>query len=326
MKKRIKNNPITHFEITTIAALLAFAEQKADITLLETGLGGRLDATNVIDSPLLTIITSISMDHMQFLGNTIEEIAFEKAGIIKKNTPCVAYPKNAQAEQIIIEVCKQNNAPLYLYNRDWTISKDMRILSFQDDKIPFCPPSLQGEHQIDNAALAIISCHMLKKEYSKISNDNIIFALKNTKWKARLQNLNHTKLSDHLNNQWDIWLDGGHNDAAGKALKKQIQQWKKQDNLKTIIIFGMLKTKEINNFLNHLKDDIDTAIAVTIPNETDSLTAQQTKEICLNHHINTIAIDNLKDAFAYLNKIPPARVLICGSLYLASAISKMYDI
>lgn len=205
---------ITYFEITTCAALLAFARTPADFTLLEVGLGGRLDATNVIDKPALTIITPVSMDHEGFLGNTVAKIAGEKAGIIKRGVPCVVGPQTDEAMEVIEAQAARLGAPLLAYGQHWHVFEERGRLVYQDETglLDLNLPNLPGQHQVQNAGAALAALRHLNMPEASFDG-----AVQNAYWPARMQHLKGTSLND-LAPQADLWLDGGHNPAAGDAL------------------------------------------------------------------------------------------------------------
>ncbi|MEL7256774.1 MAG: folylpolyglutamate synthase/dihydrofolate synthase family protein, partial [Pseudomonadota bacterium] len=208
--------PITYFEITTCAALLAMSRVKADYTLLEVGLGGRLDATNVIAKPALTIITPVSMDHEQYLGDTLAKIAGEKAGIIKRSVPCVVSPQADDAMDVIETKARSLGTPLLAYGQHWHVSEERGRLVFQDEHglrdLPL--PNLPGAHQIENAGAAIAALRHLN-----LGDAAIEAAVASAHWPARMQRLTEGALAQTAP-EAELWLDGGHNPAAGQALAK----------------------------------------------------------------------------------------------------------
>ena len=210
--------PITFFEITTAAALLAYSRNPADLLLLETGLGGRFDSTNVIEAPAVTVITPVSVDHTQFLGETIAEIAFEKAGILKPGAPCVVGPQSSEALEVIERRAQEIDVSLIVAGTDWTASTAPRGMLYEDKDgdIDLPDPSLPGAHQLLNAGAAIAALRCWRSEL--FSADRLATGISGAVWPGRLQRLTHGPLALLLPPGWELWLDGGHNPAAGQAL------------------------------------------------------------------------------------------------------------
>ena len=308
------NNPITFFEITTCAAFLAFSRNRADYTLLEVGLGGRLDATNVIDNPKLTIITPISLDHVQFLGDNIRSIAGEKAGIIKKGVPCIVGKQTQEALSVIKGVSDEIGSPLKIYNEDWHIKKKNNFLIYHDQfgelKLPL--PRLVGKHQIINAGTSIAAMRELK-----LSNHALKSSLINVSWPARMQQLKHGLLVEIAIN-FELWLDGGHNEAAGIAIHNTLKLLPKK---KTILICGMLKTKDIHGFLKSFKSDIECVVGIPVPGEDSSSSPKDIAGIAHGLGIASLNAQNVQEAIKLtLQMYSTGRIIICGSLYLAGDI------
>ena len=311
-------NPITLFEITTVAAFLAFSRQKADITLIETGLGGRLDSTNIFEKPALTIITPVSIDHTAWLGHTIADIAFEKAGILKSGVTGVIGPQLPDAHSVIAKRAKEVGANTITHGKDWDFcdSGDGFLLKMGDLEITLPKPSLEGNHQTINAATAAITARMLSD--LSISNSAIIKGIQRTTWPGRLQKLTG-RLANRLPEGWSLWLDGGHNTAAANALATSASGWKDQP---LHIIFGFLNSRDPKAFLEPLADYTKTLQAVAIPGEETSLTsasaAKAAREVGI---VATEATGFIKAIERItLSSDTPARILICGSLYLAGAV------
>lgn len=308
-------NPITYFEITTVAGLVAFAECAADYTLLEVGLGGRLDATNVID-PKLTIITPVDMDHEAFLGDTIEKIAFEKAGIIKRGVPCVVGPQHAGALDVIETQAAKLGAPLLAYGQHWHVTEERGRLIYQDETglLDLPLPALPGPHQIKNAGAALAALRYLGKDETACEA-----AVTKAYWPARMERLTAGKLVDAAKLA-ELWLDGGHNPAAGRALADTLRQ---QPPRPTHLICGMLNTKDVSGFMAPLAEIADTLTAVSIPNETNTLSAEETAAAAARVGLTTDTADSVADAIAgIIAKQQKARILICGSLYLAGHVMR----
>ncbi|WP_282128888.1 bifunctional folylpolyglutamate synthase/dihydrofolate synthase [Roseobacter litoralis] len=305
---------ITYFEITTCAALLAFSRTPADFTLLEVGLGGRLDATNVVDDPVLTIITPVSMDHEQFLGDTLRKIAFEKAGIIKPGVPCIVSRQADDGMEVIEEVARRHATPLLAYGQQWHVGPDRDRISYQDDTglLDLPMPNLPGAHQIMNAGAALTALrHLGFDEHAAEAAVTTAF------WPARMQRLKTGPLTDAAP-QAELWLDGGHNPAAGDALAAHLQTLSERP---THLICGMLNTKDIDGYLRPLAAVTQDLTAVSIPGEASTLPAEATAEAARNVGFSADVADDVGAALAKIvATTPQARVLICGSLYLAGAI------
>ena len=309
---------ITLFEITTVAAFLAFSRQKADVTLIETGLGGRFDSTNIFEEPALTIITPVSMDHMAWLGETIADIAFEKAGILKSGVTGVIGPQLPDAHSVIAKRAKEVGANNVTHGKDWDVRDygDGFLLKINDLEIALPRPSLAGSHQTINAATAALAARLVPE--LSISNAAIIQGLQRTTWPGRLQKLTG-HLAARLPEGWSLWLDGGHNTAAANALAGAASRWQDQP---LHLIFGFLNSRDPRAFLKPLADYAKTLQAVAIPGEEFSLT---TASITKAARESGIVASEATDFITAIDKIAlssdePGRILICGSLYLAGAV------
>lgn len=307
---------ITYFEITTVAALLAFAETPADYTLLEVGLGGRLDATNVITEPVATVITPVDLDHQSFLGDTLAAIAGEKAGIIKRGVPCIVGPQHDAALDVIESVANRLGAPLLAYGQHWHASTERDRLIYQDERglLDLPLPALRGPHQIMNAGAAIATLRKLGKDDAACEA-----AVTNPYWPARMERLTSGALVD-LAHPAELWLDGGHNPAAGQALAATL---KAQPPKPTHLICGMLNTKDIAGYLGPLAAVADSLTAVSIPGETNTIPAADTAAIAAKVEMAATTANSVQDAIRAITATAPnARILICGSLYLAGHVMR----
>jgi len=317
-------DPITYFEITTAAAFLAFSETPADVVLLETGLGGRLDATNVIDEPALTIITPVSMDHQQFLGDTLAKIIVEKIGIVKPGVSCLSAKQERKEEKKFCKLVEQAGAPLLIEGKDWHVRKSgdgMVFESVHDGKKrarDFPRPSLTGSHQLRNAGLAIAALDLL--DGFTVPDSAIALGLGCVEWPARLQRLKTGPLIDMLPDGWELWLDGGHNVAAAKTIVAHARSWRDKP---LHMIFGMLNSKEPGAFLSQLEGRLDQFRGVAIPGEENSLSAADVTAAALSLRMEAKQADSVALALADIIEQPSeARVLITGSLYLAGTVLK----
>ena len=308
------DTPITYFEITTCAALLAFARTSADYTLLEVGLGGRLDATNVIETPKLTIVTPISKDHEQFLGDTVAKIAGEKAGIIKRGVPCIVGPQPDEALEVIEDTARRLGAPLLAYGQHWHVFEERGRLVFQDETglLDLPRPALLGDHQIQNAGAALAALR-----YLGCDGDACEAAMVNAEWPARMQRLKHGPLVDTAGTA-ELWLDGGHNAAAGEALAKVLADLPPRP---THMICGMLNTKDVTGYLQPLAQQTQSLTAVSIPGEQNTLPAEETAAAARAVGLSAATATSVQTALQSLVfDNPDIRILICGSLYLAGNI------
>jgi dihydrofolate synthase/folylpolyglutamate synthase len=306
--------PITYFEITTCAALLAFSRVPADWTLLETGLGGRLDATNVIDSPALTVITPVSMDHEQYLGDTLGRIAFEKAGILKRGSPCIVGPQSEEALEVIEAQAARVGAPLRVHGQHWHVREERGRMVFEDENglLDLPLPVLPGAHQLANAGAAVAALRHLG-----LGEAACEAAVTRAEWPARFQRLRRGPLAEAAP-EIELWLDGGHNPAAGAALAAHLAVLPRRP---THLICGMLSTKDATGFLAPLAEVADSLTAVPIPGEAAALdpeTLAGTAERA--GHITRTAESPAEALAGIALQTPEARVLICGSLYLAGQI------
>ncbi|WP_295042241.1 folylpolyglutamate synthase/dihydrofolate synthase family protein [uncultured Paracoccus sp.] len=307
--------PITFFEITTAAAFLAFSRSPADYTLLEVGLGGRLDATNVIDKPRLTVITPVSIDHTQYLGDTLPLIAAEKAGIIKRGVPVIVGPQQDEALRVIETRASGLTAPVLAHGQHWMAAPDRDGMIYQDDHglwdLP--RPNLIGPHQIDNAGTALAALRQLGATDAQARA-----AVTQAEWPARMQRLRHGPLVDLAGPQAELWLDGGHNPAGGQALAATLAAMPPRP---THLVCGMLNTKDIAGYLRPLAVHADSLTAIDIPGEVNTLPAETTAGVASGVGIIAATAGDAAQAIAAITRRDPnSRILICGSLYLAGRV------
>ena len=310
--------PITYFEITTAAALLAFARIPADIVLLETGLGGQLDATNVVRSPAATAITPISLDHQAFLGDTIAQIAGEKAGILKPGVPVVVAPQPDEAEAVIESRADAVVAPLVRWRREWLCEAAGDRMRYAGPRwrLDLPLPSLPGAHQIVNAGAAIACLEQLRG--FSLPLEAIAAGLRNIEWPARLQRLVRGPLVEALPSGWELWLDGGHNPGAGAVLADAVAGWRGRP---LRLVVGMLNTKDAAGFLRPLAPFAEALFAVTIPGEQNPLPAEAIAAAARSVGITATTATSAAAALADIAaNSPVGRVLICGSLHLAGTV------
>lgn len=306
--------PITFFEITTAAAFLAFAETPAEAVLLEVGLGGRLDATNVIDRPRLTVITPVSLDHQQYLGETLPEIAGEKAGILKPGIPCVVGPQAPEGLAAIEARAARIGAPLLVHGQDWQVWEERGRMAYLDEMglLDLPKPTLIGAHQVQNAGAALAALRQLG-----LGDADCEAAVSRADWPARLQRLRRGPLATAAG-ACELWLDGGHNPAAGEALAEALRRLPARS---LRLITGMLNTKDIAGYLRPLAPLVTSLYGVSIPGEAATLTAAETVAAARAVGIPAeIAPDPAAALAAITAADPDCRVLICGSLYLAGQV------
>ncbi len=315
--------PITYFEITTAAALLAFARTPADYLILETGLGGRLDATNVVDNPAVTVITTVSMDHQQYLGETLIEIAGEKAGIMKRGAPCVVGPQTDEAMDAIERRAEALEVGLVSYGRDWQSWEEHGRLIFQDEGglMDLGPPALAGRHQYLNAGVAIAALKRLGVDDEACAAGPAL-----AEWPGRLQRLKGGSLSESAPAGADIILDGGHNEAAGKALAEYLATATELNEHPVYLICGMLRTKSATDFLAPFDGVARKVFTVEIPDAEASFGADELADLARSAGLYAEPCASVADAvFAVgASAEPGARIVICGSLYLAGAVLRDY--
>ena len=326
--------PITFFEVTTAAAFLAFSRTPADFLLLETGLGGRLDATNVIERPQVTVITPVSIDHVQHLGDTLEAIAFEKAGILKPGVRAVIAPQPPAALNVIMARARDLGAPLSRAGHDWSMEPaDDGFLFHGKAGTRHLPrPCLAGDHQLDNAAVAVAAAEAL--DGTTLSPSSLRRGLLEARWPGRLQRLTRGPLVEALgateagngrvsDGGWELWLDGGHNAAAGAALARAVAPWRDRP---LHIVFGMMNSKAVQDFLRPLAPLAHSLRTVAIPGEPATLSAEQAANQARLAGLRAEPCVSVPAALQAIRAAPavspggPGRVLICGSLYLAGSV------
>ena len=310
---------ITQFEITTAAAMQILADAPADVVLLEVGLGGRLDATNVVSDPLATVITPISIDHERFLGETIAEIAEEKAGIIKPGRPVVVGPQPADARVVIERIAQARLAPLSLADQDWQAYPERGRLVYHDGAglIDLPPPRLVGRHQFSNAGIAIAT---LRAARMKLSSDAIEAGVLNADWPARMQRLTDGLLVDRWEGKiGEMWLDGGHNAGSSAAIAEVLADLEERAPRPLHLIMGMLTTKNPETFLAPFAGLARSLVAVEVPGHS-GIDQADLISFAARAGITATAESSIEAAIAAIAAKAgdsPARVLVCGSLYLA---------
>ncbi|MFL2801299.1 MAG: bifunctional folylpolyglutamate synthase/dihydrofolate synthase [Paracoccaceae bacterium] len=305
---------LSFFELITTVAFLAFSENKAQWTILEVGLGGRLDCTNVIENPYLSIITPISMDHHEFLGNSIKKIALEKGGIIKKNSKVIISKQHKSALKVLKKIADNFNCKTSIYGNDFESKHYNNSFLFYTKrrKLLLPLPFLKGTHQIENATVSMAALIKLK-----CRKKNLVASLKNVSWPGRLQKIEKGKLIPRdLEMNGKIFIDGGHNISAGIALSKWIKNLKQG---KFFIIVGMMNNKDIEGFIKPLKPYIYKLFAIKIPQQKNAYDSQHIAEKSKALGINSQVAGSLEKALKIVSEDQPSlpkRILITGSLYL----------
>lgn len=315
--------PITVFEITTAAALHLFAAAPADVLLLEVGLGGRLDATNVVDRPLLSVIASISMDHSDYLGPTIEGIAAEKAGILRRGVPGIVYPQAETVQAVIEDVAARVRAPLIIGGQDFEAREEHGRLVYQDEggllDLPL--PRLAGRHQHLNAGLAIAALRTQKR--LAVSDLDMASAMQGVEWPARLQRLQGGRIAALLPAGSEVWLDGGHNVDGGRVLAEALAEFEDRSPRPLILVVGMLSTKDSDGFLGNFAGLARAVHAVPIQGSAAARSPAAVGEAARRAGLPAEAFGDLAAAFRAIGDQvlhTPPRVVICGSLYLAGEV------
>ena len=314
------NDPITFFEITSSAFFEAASNSPADYTLLEVGLGGRLDSSNVI-TPAISVITSISRDHQDFLGDSIEMIAFEKSGIIKRKIPTIiGYQPYPEAKEILMDQAEYKKAPIFAHGIHWNLTEHNDKLIYEDNqnKIEFDNLYTRNVFQKKNLGLALAAA-------SKLINIDIkSFVSKNlhnkTYFPGRMEKISDGKLGSTIASTNELYLDGSHNEDAASNLNETINQL---TNKKLCIILGMINTKDPISYLSKF-DKIDALTVITIPNEESAIDSNELYAGLKKYYENINRADSIQEALANLNNnYQDARILICGSLYLAGKVLEM---
>ncbi len=322
-----RSEPITFFEMFMAASFLAMSCTPSDYVILETGMGGRLDATNVVPDPVCTIITTISKDHEKFLGDTIGKIAFEKGGIIKSGVPCIiGYQTPDAIDAGVIKVFQDistslpTDAPLYAYGSEWKIEAGHNEMHYtwQDESIITSLPNLLGPHQIYNCGAAISAYRVIMGhaiDASILSPDAPNNPLGIIHWPARLQKLQDEPFRKHALSTQEVWLDGGHNDSAGIMLAQQFETWQTQDNRPLHLIVAMVNRKTPSDFLDPLVPYVESITVTSIPDEDSSFSCDELFDLV--QPLGFKAVNKAVTAQEAVKSItdPTARILLTGSLY-----------
>ncbi len=314
------NEPITIFEIETAAAFHLFAEHPADVVLLEVGLGGRLDATNVIDKPLASVITPIGMDHIEFLGDTLLKIATEKAGIIKRDVPVICAEQPTDAAAVIEQSAKRARARLHAATQDWHVHAERGRLVYQDESglLDLSAPRLFGRHQFDNAGLAIATLRAI--DALKIEPAAFEQGIARAEWPARMQRLTSGALVSVATQGAEIWLDGGHNVDGGRVAAAALGDLEERVPRPLVIIAGMMGNKDARGFLANFTGLTRHIIAVSIPDQDNAMPTEALAVAARQLEMRVEIAESVEAALHAIARLAyevPPRILITGSLYLA---------
>jgi len=314
-------SPITLFEIETAAAFVLFARHPADYLLLEVGLGGRLDATNVVERPLASVVTPVSMDHVEFLGDTIEKIAAEKAGIFRAGVPAVISPQTDLVAAVLERHAERARAPLHAAGQQWHSAVEHGRLVYQDEKglLDLPPPKLFGRHQFDNASTAIAA---LRAAGVQLPAKAIEQGLQRAEWPARLQRLTTGGLVSLAPTGAELWLDGGHNADGGRAIAAALGDLEERVSRPLVLVVGMLSTKDRSAFLRNFTGLVRRVFGVPI-HQDKGVPADEIAASARTAGMPADAAESIKDALTKIGALgfdPPPRILITGSLYLAGEV------
>ena len=319
--------PITFFEITGAAMFLAFSRHPADAVVLEVGLRGKYDATNVVDRPAMTIVQPVGLDHLEFLGNDLAGIAAEKAGIIKRGVPVVIGPQDEIAREVILRRADQLSAPVFMFGQDFSGRQEHGRMVYEDEMglLDLPMPKLIGRHQVENAAVAIAGLRHAAKGWGE--EGAVEKGLRTVDWPGRLQRLSHGPLVAEAPEDAEVWLDGGHNPHCAAAVSRAIADLEEKSDRPLYLICGMLRTKDAVGFLSAFKGLARHVVTVAIPGEAASMGAGALYDAARAAGLDAAPAEDLEDAMlqltawarAHAREAPP-RILICGSLYLAGKI------
>lgn len=316
--------PITIFEITTAAAFLLFSEQPAHVLLLETGLGGRLDATNVVDRPLAAVVTPVSQDHSEYLGDSIAKIAAEKAGIFKRGAPCVIAPQDHDDALAVLErAAARTGARTWIGGQDFHVGEENGRLIYQDDDglLDLPLPRLPGRHQHVNAGTAIAA--LRAAGFGRLSPKAFEAGIGGAEWPARLQRLAKGRLAALLPPDAELWLDGGHNPDGGRALAAAMAEFEERRPRPLVMVVAMLGTKDSAGFLEPFAGLAQSVTAIPMPSQTAARPAAEVAAIARASGLEAEQADSIEAALTRIGAVTwpsPPRVLICGSLYLAGEV------
>jgi dihydrofolate synthase / folylpolyglutamate synthase len=315
-----QGEPITIFEIETAAAFCLFAQHPADVVLLEVGLGGRLDATNLIDAPLASVITPIGVDHTEFLGNSLIQIAAEKAAIIKREAPVISAEQARDVTAVIEQQARRMHAPLHAAGEAWHVNVERGRLVYQDERglMDLAAPRLFGRHQFDNAGLAVATLRAL--EVFKLDAADFEAGIVGAEWPARMQRLTPGALVDQAPPGSEVWLDGGHNADGGRVVAAALGDLEERVSRPLVVIVGMLGNKDAPGFLANFAGLTRHIIAVNIPALDNAMPPHTLADAARQLGMRVETSAGVETALGSLTRLAyevPPRILITGSLYLA---------
>jgi dihydrofolate synthase/folylpolyglutamate synthase len=314
--------PLTFFEAKTAAGFLLFAQHPADVLLLEVGLGGRLDSTNVVEAPLASVITPISMDHMEYLGDTLISIAGEKAAIIKRRVPVISAEQADDVMSVIEQQARRMHAPLHAAGQQWHVSIERGRLVYQDERglMDLAAPRLFGRHQFDNAGLAIATLRAI--DQLKLGHD-AYEGIVNAEWPARMQRLSSGRLVELGPAGCEIWLDGGHNAEGGRVAAAALGDLEERVSRPLVVIVGMMATKDAAAFLQNFTGLTRHIFTVEVPDQDNAMPqdrlADAARALGMRVEIAGTVEAALRSIARLAYEVPP-RILITGSLYLAGPV------
>jgi dihydrofolate synthase / folylpolyglutamate synthase len=315
-----RGEPITLFEIETAAAFCLFARHPADVVLLEVGLGGRLDATNMIEKPLASVITPIGVDHIEFLGNSLVEIATEKAAIIKRGVPVICAEQAPEVSAVIEHEARRMHAPRHAAGEEWHVNVERGRLVYQDERglMDLAAPRLFGRHQFDNAGLAIATLRAL--EAFKLDAADFESGIVGAEWPARMQRLSSGALVDQAPAGSEIWLDGGHNADGGRVVAAALGDLEERVSRPLVVIIGMMANKDAKGFLANFAGLTRHIIAVKIPEQDQAMAPHTLADAARQLGMRVETSAGVAAALGSLTRLTyeiPPRILVTGSLYLA---------
>ncbi len=322
-----RGREITFFEITSAAMFLAFSRHQADAVVLEVGLGGTYDATNVVPHPAMAVIQPVDMDHREFLGDDLAGIAAEKAGIIKKGAPLVMGPQSPVARDVILRRADQLGVELFEFGQDFASRQEHGRMVYEDGSglLDLPLPRLAGRHQIENAGVAIAALRHAGRGWGQ--DAAVEKGLSSVEWPARLQRLHKGPLVEAAPRGAEIWLDGGHNVHGAEAVSRAMADMEEHGERPLYLVCGMLANKDALGFLRAFNGLARHVVTVSIPGEAGSLGAGALYDVARRAGLDAAPAEDLDDAMLQVtawsrlddSDVPP-RILICGSLYLAGKV------
>ena len=324
--KANNDRPITIFEIMSAVMFMLFSEHEADFSLVEVGLGGRFDATNMISKPLVSVITPVAMDHQAYLGDTLEKIAFEKAGIIKPDCPVVLGEQEDEARNIIEEVAAKKGSHIQIACQEFDYYEDATGFVFQDaDGLMDLPmPRLAGRHQLANAGLAIAA---IRATDIDVDAEAYSRAMQSVYWPGRLEKLPDGRITEKLGQTNNIWIDGGHNPNAGEVIAAELQKQNAAFSQNTLLVCGMINTKDPTGYFKQFVDLKAEVITVPVNDSDAGIDPNELAKKAIDAGLRAQPADSLEIAFEIAKNRttddPDLRILLCGSLYMVGEVLKI---